>query len=111
LETCLRECSTPLGVTDFCGLPGGDRRQDRRSAQRLSASLTSAVNRPYARGPAMYGCSTPLGVTDFCGLTTGQWYHIVCTCSTPLGVTDFCGGEIAAFGAGGFRVLNASRRH
>src|SRR5260370_97179 len=107
----MARCSTPLGVTDFGTRrsPSGHRSCSR--AQRLSASLTSALKALDALLRGLGVCSTPLGVTDFGTLwrtTLPGWIRL---CSTPLGVTDF--GTPHRAGAAGAAPPgpHPSRRH
>ncbi len=126
-------CSTPFGVTDFGGLCQITVLRQYQRAQRLSASLTSAV---WIAVPplAVVMCSTPFGVTDFGG--TGRYARLSASmraqrlsasltsaaaapsdgprtpepCSTPFGVTDF-GGAFSSATLHRRPVLNAFRRH
>ena len=61
-------CSTPFGITDYCG-SGSRRRTPRTSdcAQRLSASLIIAGANSIVTHSSGLLCSTPFGITDYCG--------------------------------------------
>jgi hypothetical protein len=61
----------------------------RRRAQRLSASPSSAPDWIVVLGSSPE-CSTPFGVTEFCTLSISIYGITQSGCSTPFGVTEFC---------------------
>jgi len=89
-ETQYVACSTPFGITEFCG------------------AISGRFNSGFAK------CSTPFGITEFAvkGNSLGDLFHVVLNafrhhgvlrsiasstlkmsplCSTPFGITEFCG--------------------
>ncbi len=106
-----RMCSTPRGVTAFCTAPSQPRAYRPPCAQRLAASLPSALGEDGPAGPVQHlRCSTPRGVTAFCTATarataTASGCAQRLAASLPSAHHARRGGRVMA------AVLNASRRH
>ena len=102
-------CSTPCGVTVVCTASYPVTRPAPTRAQRLAASLWSAL--PVHRGPLVRRqCSTPCGVTVVCTRGRGRGDQRRGECSTPCGVTVVCtsSSRSRAFSVFGAQRLAAS---
>ena len=127
-------CSTPCGVTVVCTPAARRRSTFDTCAQRLAASLWSALGQLLLGRVTRLGCSTPCGVTESVTHSGAPWppASAACAqrlaaslwsarrravpsgtparCSTPCGVTVVCTPASAPRGRRP-AVLNALRRH
>ena len=107
---CRDVCSTPFGITEFRMPIPENAAIPIPCAQRLSASLNSALSARRRECCETQECSTPFGITEF-RIHPGRGHGLGDDpCSTPFGITEFR-IKPATPERGQREVLNAFRHH